>query len=348
MVSGAFGLGRFANEGGMGVQIFFLASGVTIFMSLDRAAGRERRPTLNFFIRRIFRVLPMLWVAIGLYCVVPGREVQTPPAHTGFPSMVLAALLQQGWNPRSINGIVPGIWALGAEANFYLVAPLCFLVVTGWRRALWLIPAALMLSYAAAVAVGRLRDSGAIFGDVPDPLFGFFLARWFFGQLPTFAMGIFTYHAMKSAPPGLLDRRTGLLFLLTGALLAAAFVSVGWRQLVTERTAFAFAFLLVLFGLRANPVGLLVNPVTRFLGGASYSIYLLHFAVLAVGAPWLGRVFPGLAASHGLFFAALWFGTALVASGAGWLATSLVERPLIRLGGRLIASLEMAPVTTGK
>ena len=343
MLSGSFALDGFAHEGGMGVQVFFLVSARTIFMSLDRAVGREKRPFVNFFIRRVFRVLPMLWVAIALYFLVPGREYQNPPAPTGPLATVLAALLQQGWDPRTINGIVPGIWALGAEANFYIVAPLFFLGIKSWRRALGLVPAALVLSYAAAMVVRILRARGHLFVGVPDPLFGFFVERWFFGQLPAFAMGILAYQGMKRAPTGTFGRRTGMLLVLTGVLLAAAFVSVGWRLLITDRTAFAFAFLFVLVGLRAHPVGLLVNPVTSFLGRTSFGIYLFHFAILAPLAVWLRQDFPGLAALHGCFFGVLWAGTALASAGAGWLAARLVEKPLIRLGAGLIAALEKAP-----
>src|ERR1700750_1903647 len=48
--------------GQRGVQLFFLVSAFTLFLSFEKRR-RELRPTLNFFIRRIFRITPMFWLA---------------------------------------------------------------------------------------------------------------------------------------------------------------------------------------------------------------------------------------------------------------------------------------------
>src|ERR1700676_1473409 len=60
------GLGWFGKEyGELGVQLFFIVSGYTMMLTfgdrVDFAAARA------FYIRRIFRIVPLFWVAIVFY-----------------------------------------------------------------------------------------------------------------------------------------------------------------------------------------------------------------------------------------------------------------------------------------
>lgn len=64
---------RVAVNGWFGVQLFFLASAITLLMSWHSAA-RGGTPDLRAFaIRRFFRIAPAYYLAAGLYFVL------TPP-----------------------------------------------------------------------------------------------------------------------------------------------------------------------------------------------------------------------------------------------------------------------------
>jgi peptidoglycan/LPS O-acetylase OafA/YrhL len=54
-----------AFAGQRGVQLFFLVSAFTLYMSHSNRR-HEARPTLNFFLRRFFRITPMLYVSVAL------------------------------------------------------------------------------------------------------------------------------------------------------------------------------------------------------------------------------------------------------------------------------------------
>ena len=56
-----------ANKGKYGVQLFFIASAFTLFLSQERRREVEKK---NFFIRRFFRIAPMYYIGIVLYLFV--------------------------------------------------------------------------------------------------------------------------------------------------------------------------------------------------------------------------------------------------------------------------------------
>src|SRR5688500_15882045 len=65
-------LARIISEGGRGVQLFFLVSAFTLFLSYKNRSPLESHPTRNFFIRRFFRIAPMYYLGIVYYLIQNG------------------------------------------------------------------------------------------------------------------------------------------------------------------------------------------------------------------------------------------------------------------------------------
>lgn len=53
--------------GERGVQLFYLASAFTLFLSFKNRSRKEIFPIRNFFIRRFFRIAPMYYMGIFYY-----------------------------------------------------------------------------------------------------------------------------------------------------------------------------------------------------------------------------------------------------------------------------------------
>ena len=66
--------------------------------------------------------------------------------------------------------------------------------------------------------------------------------------------------------------------------------------------------------------------VLRWLGGISYSLYLIHIAVLSPFSNMANRIIPPSSAA----FIATWTLCLLLALGAGWTLNRLVELPVER------------------
>ena len=335
-MSGDFRWGNVTGAGRYGVQLFFLISAFTIFLTLDRAQRSGRHGWTEFFIRRFFRILPMFWVGIALYCFAPGRLA----TYVNFPftplDYFLTATLQHGWHPALINSIVPGGWSIAVEGTFYLLAPFCHRVVRHWQAALWLLLGSLALAqFADSTLGGAYMDKQVFVGMSMDQMLGF-VGWWFPTQLPVFACGILVYHVAVATDNLPRNRATGAVLLAVAALALHAAVGIGQQGWIGEHVFFSLAFVPLIFGLRAWPAGLLVNRVTRFLGRISYSAYLLHFLVLHLTDRSLGVLLPPAWMGTPPEFLLL-FGVALVGTAAlAWLAWRCVEQPCIGLGARLI------------
>jgi len=59
------------NSGYYGVQFFFLASAITLCHSMESRKTKDKKPVISFYIRRLFRIGPMYWLAIILYWCLP-------------------------------------------------------------------------------------------------------------------------------------------------------------------------------------------------------------------------------------------------------------------------------------
>ena len=124
-----------ARMGQYGVQLFFVISAITIFMTLE--ADRERfcaarHITLRFYIKRFFRIAPLYYVAIAIYGLISWGALRSGyerawvlGAHSPA-DILLNVLFLHALSPSAINNVVPGGWSIGVEMLFYLLAPLIF------------------------------------------------------------------------------------------------------------------------------------------------------------------------------------------------------------------------------
>lgn len=97
-------LGRF------GVQLFFIVSGITIYLSYENLKRKTSNPIKPFYIKRFFRIVP-LFIIMGIYYSIkddiPIYKVLSPLS---------------GLNPSYINSIAGG-WSIWNEMYFYLLFP---------------------------------------------------------------------------------------------------------------------------------------------------------------------------------------------------------------------------------
>ena len=326
----------YAVAGRYGVQLFFMVSAYTIVLTLDRARRQGRQDWTAFFIRRGFRILPLFWMGIVLYALVPGRL--SPPAAGSPLDYVLTALLQHGWHPTRIDLLVPGGWSIAAEGTFYLLVPLCYGLIRSWQAALWLLLGSLAFAEAAFQALAGLYNGHRLFADVPIQAMPIFVYGWFPAQMPVFACGILVYQLARAQEERPWSKATGAVLLATGAMAIFNVITINKRGWITEHVFFALAFVPLMLGLKAYPARLLVNPVTRFLGKISYSVYLLHFAVLTQ----VKHLVPAfhLPPQHEMdmpTFLLTWGLTILGTVPLAWLSYRCVEQPGIDLGGKVIA-----------
>jgi peptidoglycan/LPS O-acetylase OafA/YrhL len=102
---------RITFSGSNGVQLFFLMSAFTLFMSYYQKKGKEKNTKLNFFIRRFFRIAPLFYVAIVMYLMINGLGPRywlgDQPSITPF-NLISTITFSNFINPYWINSVVEG------------------------------------------------------------------------------------------------------------------------------------------------------------------------------------------------------------------------------------------------
>lgn len=309
------GLSWFAREyGELGVQLFFIVSGYTMMLTfgdrLDLAATR------SFYLRRIFRIAPLFWIAIVFYLLVTkGQGTRNfAPDGVGVSEVLLTFFFLHWSSVTAYNSVVPGGWSIAVEMQFYLLFPLLIYL---FRRS-----NGPMLVYTLIALMSVIEQFAADHYLIPRlaaslpagqaPLAEGMFYCWLPRQAICFGFGILLYDYIE-----LKNRPTfGALFLL-GASLSSA-----WGAEVALLAAFAFVVLTS--NVSMSWMGLF--------GRHSYAIYLIHFAVaLAIAA-----LFPmGLVPLFVLVFA-------VSLAFSYYLIEPLIERRFNRMGHSL-ASAGRAP-----
>jgi peptidoglycan/LPS O-acetylase OafA/YrhL len=326
--------------GGQGVQLFFITSAFTLCRSASARSG-ERRPTVNFLIRRVFRIVPMFYLAAGFYLWLWGWR-DAPMFTPGGPSVswgeIVATLtFANGFGPYWHNRVVPGGWSVVVEMYFYLLFPLLFRWVRSlegaWMFALLTYGVGVTLSVGLVYLTGDSRDADA---------WGVLAARWLPAELPVFALGFVLFQWLgksgsgdgeHSVPRGRLLVATALVLLIVSAFSQSPLFP---PYLVASVGFFCFAA-----GVALHPATLLAHRAIQLLGKISFSAYLVHFAFLlpvrAVVVAHLAGASPALLL---LVYLVVTVGLTAAVSAATY---RLVELPGISLGKRLIERLEHRP-----
>lgn len=327
--------------GAYGVHLFFVASAFTLFSSLHQRSQSEGRPTLNYFLRRLFRIAPLFWLAVLFYVWWYGTGPQYWAPHgIGWPDVLATAAFAHGWSPTMINSVVPGGWSIAVEMNFYLLVPFLFEWLTNLRRCVWFF----MACVAGQAIVNMAMRPVFLQLLAPDEqhLADLMHTLWLPTQLPVFAAGFVLYYALV---PHFARRRSDTRLVSRtdwpspAVMLLLAAVVLAQLRLAPPSTFWGSLFAILAAGLALHPLSFLVNSCTRYLGNISYSGYLVHFVVLDL-AERVIRHFTPITRHPLLHLAALYaavvFGTVLLATATN----RLIEEPARVLGRSLIAELE--------
>jgi peptidoglycan/LPS O-acetylase OafA/YrhL len=325
-------LSTLVRNGSSGVQLFYIASALTLFLSMASRKANEKSPTINFFIRRVFRIAPLYALAVFFYLWLEGmgpRYFLGDAPGISFWNIVANLLMVHQLSPYWINSIVPGGWSIAVEMSFYLLVPLLFKIVTTPGRAIAFFVATLYFGQKINIYLSQnpLIEHKDLWGNY---LF-FYLPT----QLPVFALGILLYFLVRAEP----KQESGIVSVGVPALLLFT-IYVGWNGLGWY--LLPTCFVAAVYAMSRWRLVLLNNRITRFYGTLSYGLYICHWGVLtgmkkAGLTDFVSPTTPSMAAlNYGLRMALL-----LVIGGlVSYALHRLIELPFQDMGKRLIGRRE--------
>ncbi len=320
-----------------GVQLFFIASAVTLLMSWARGVKNFGIKSHQFFIHRFFRIAPLYFLAIAFYWFVD----QTSVEQFSLSRLLSTLFFVNSWSPYLLPTTggwktVPGGWSISVEFCFYFCFPLLATLVTTLRRSLGFCA----ISYTIMVGAH-------IFGQTLYPELTFeqrenFLYFWFPNQLVIFAIGFLLYHCLQSKNLTAVVTSSRISATSATAFLLAIFVALSYLGL--EKGGLLPTYLLMAIGLAGwafvvliTPGQCIVNPVITAIGKVSFSIYILHFAALKLVDHGMHLWWPiGKEGLLSLPYTAVTIIITLIVSYAvASLTYRIIEKPFIKIGKRI-------------
>jgi len=321
--------------GFVGVDIFFVISGylITSMIYLDMVDGKFS--LFSFYERRMRRILPALFLVIGVTLVfswiwmVPSRLVDF-----GKSVLAVCAFISNLYFWKATDYFAPDAdmqpllhtWSLAVEEQFYILFPALFLVLFKFARR-WLVPVLVVLALFSFWL--------AQWGHFSQPETRFFLAHtrvWELALGSLLALGVVQLPALnRLAVEGL--AATGLLLIAVAVLFLDR--EIQYPGIATLLPTLGTA-LIIVFGRADTGVGrMLSSPLLVGLGLLSYSAYLWHQPLLAL-ARLRAQESPPLTIMVGL---------CVLAIALAYLSWRFVERPCrnrARLGKPVFFTAMMA------
>jgi peptidoglycan/LPS O-acetylase OafA/YrhL len=276
--------------GFVGVDVFFVISGYLITGILLTELEAGKFDLVNFAMRRIQRILPVLMVVVAATVTV-WLIAFAPSQFSGSDASAVWAILGLAnlhyWAEASYFATsaydrpLLHTWSLGVEEQFYLVWPFAFwlLVRMSGKKKLQL-----------AVAMGGLSFFGLVAAEIavrraPDAAFYLsHLRAWEFGCGATVAvLGPVNWIGARGAQA---IRMTGLILIVGTAVWLDRTSS--FPGLSALAPCIGAAMLLARTSYPTSTSALLSLPLFKQVGVISYSLYLWHWPAILFLTAWIG------------------------------------------------------------
>ena len=280
--------------GFLGVDVFFAISGYLMAQIIHRDVVQESFRLCDFYLRRARRILPALYVTLVLCCVA-SWFIQFPTEFEDFTDALAGSVLflanavlmnqSSGYFAVTLeNQPLLHMWSLSVEEQFYLSFPVFFLLLLGLSSRFRVI----VLAFAGLASLGLAQ---VYFVESPSATF-FHLP----GRIFEFLVGVLAFeYRRQQHPTSRIVSKVAEPIGITIIVGSMVFMDKTTQlPSVISLIPLAGSFVILAF---ARPSGdtILTHRILVYLGGVSFSLYLLHQPILAYArlsgfdsAVWLG------------------------------------------------------------
>jgi peptidoglycan/LPS O-acetylase OafA/YrhL len=324
-----------------GVDLFFCISGYVVskayldLLDEQRQLGRFWLTAQEFWIRRIYRLLPTAWLWVLIPLILSITFNQSNAFGSWYDNLrSITAVVTFSGNLANQFGLTLGpnsvYWSLALEEQFYFIFPIFLLLVRGvrWRAGILL----------GLIALQFCFDRNPFGNDVTALASSFRLDAMMWGILICLFSRTVLYRQfepvfLQGAPFKILSLNLLLIYLL-GALSAqmiATPTAVGMIALVA-----AVLVLLSSYGRGYIFSVPLISPFLLWMGSRSYGMYVIHFPAYRISLEFWHRYTQNNALEfNGSLTAELLITSAILIVVLSELNYRLVEQPLRRKGAAI-------------
>jgi peptidoglycan/LPS O-acetylase OafA/YrhL len=247
-----------------GVFLFFILSAFSLCSTMT-VHQIESKPLIRFYIRRFFRIAPLFY-AFLIYQVLQDA-VKSGITHSIF-EIAINILFVFNIIPEMNQGIIWASWFMGVIMLFYLFFPLFHKFFNDtWKTATFIIWS-ILIAYIFQFAIN-------FFPAALNAFFPYFRCS-FLRNLPLFAFGMFSFYLLRTPFMQKLNIKVVGIFLIGTALLSYFYLLNGMFNILDPYYMKGIILTALVVGLALNPLKIVVNKITTFLGKISYSMYLCH------------------------------------------------------------------------
>lgn len=338
------------------LDALFIISGFVIYLP-TAAHGGDFGSVRSFAIRRVARLVPAYYVALLIAVILLATVSPEALPDPGTIGAHLTMLQTPAWmavsNFQVGFGVVPPVWTLSVEAGLYVVMP--FVAARYFRHPFVGLAAAAAIVLGWSVLAHHADSIASLFGTSLSSAAHDRIELFYANQFPSWALAFasgmtaaWLYVRVRDRyPPAQLARAalwiTALALPLYGLFVYLAgdgavhdvdpFLGLYARQTDLIAIGYPLTQAALMLSIVLAPAWLqrpFAAPVSRWLGDISYTIYLIHFAVIWFALHEFSLPNGGDAGAV-LAWSALVFPLTIVYA---YLSSRLLERPVRRWAQR--------------
>jgi peptidoglycan/LPS O-acetylase OafA/YrhL len=263
----------FLPYGYLGVDVFFVISGYLITKIVYREALDDKFSIVNFYLRRIRRIIPLVLftvlftLVIGIMVMLPNdlENLSQSVIATNFFSNNVLLLITTGNYWDTVNEFKPLMhtWSLGVEEQFYFIFPVIFLFLSGKRKK-WILPVLILFTTISLFCFVILSSNSAS---------KFYLIQFRFFELSIGGIGAIVFKDL-------------LVYIKFRIIFIALLIAILGIDMFIPINIKLFSVILIttlLLISKSNNVEKLLfeNRTVVFIGKISFSLYMWHQIILA-------------------------------------------------------------------
>ncbi len=288
----------------IGVILFFIISGITINLNWEKKYKDKKNGLLKFITSRIFRIVPLYWIGIIFYHYL--FHLNTP-----LEGVFLNVFLSNWLNDIYNSSVVPGGWSISTEIYFYIFFIFFVHILNSTQKNIiaWLVSL-----FISKIFLSVVNYYGITISNIHNPI----------SQLPNFILGtIFYYYVIK--------KDTNVSSLTVISFIFILFIDKCNASIIQNWVEFGLIlFMALAFTFKNDFLNNFLGNLFKKFGKVSYSMYLIHFAILYMLNQYLVLNF-----SQSIVFIIRFFITVTLTYLISKLSYKYIEMPFIELGKKI-------------